>query len=317
MSQSLSSKSQPLPTPTPGAVSQGLELEASSSQGDFYPQVQDGRLPRALLDRPVQSSLVPGATPPVYARGAQPVPQPPSSARYQPQPLEAPEHLTMSQAQATVASVVGGSTSTPQLDNATHLAMAKALVKKPGFADIPMDILLQVVPGLIETIGKKASGRNNNSVGDGCVGTSEALGIISNPMVVGERSGLPDMGLPAIEAPPIQLAELPRTVQPEQLPLVEQLQSMPTIRVDNDSSMGFSAETPMIQFPEYSSTVQAAGGNVGLALPTHEDLEGPPYTVPNSQGSSIELGREEIMDEARTASQILDEILHDGLVGYI
>ena len=275
-----------------------------------------GQFPPVLLNHPVQPSLVPGATSSVYARGAQPVPQPPSSARYQPQPLEAPDHLTMSQAQATVASVVGGSTSTPQPDNATHLAMAKAIVKKPGFSGIPMDILLRVVPGLIETIGKKAGGRNNNSVGDGCVGTSEASGFIGDSMAGSERTGLPDMGLPAMEGPPMQLPESARTVQPEQLPLVEWPQSVPTIREDNESSRG-SAATSTIQFPEYSSGVGAAGSDVRLALLTHEDLEGPPYAVPNSQGSSIELGREEILDEARTASQILDEILRDGLVDYV
>jgi hypothetical protein len=252
-----------------------------------------GRSPPVLLNHPVQPSLVPGAASSVYTHGALPVPQPPSSARYQPRPLEAPAHLTI------------------------HSSMAKAILKKPGVANIPMDILLRVVPGLIETIWKKeAGGRNNDSIGDG-VGTSEAAGIIDNTMSVSESTGMPDMGVHAMEAPPMQLPDLSPTVRPKQLPLVEQLQSVPTIGNNIRSSIEFPAVTPMIQSPEYSLAVGAAGSGVGLAHHSHEDLEGPPHAVPNSQGSSIESGSEEIMDEARTASQILDEILRDGFVDYI
>ncbi len=315
MSKSSSSNSQPLPTPTPDTVSQGLKPEASSSQGDFYPQVQDamgllglqlprnvmsvrvqretlGQFPPVLLNHPVQPSLVSGTASPVYTHGAQSVPQPPSSDRYQPRPLDAPAHLTV------------------------YSAIAKAILKKPGFANIPMDILLRVVPGLIETIWKEAGGRNKDTIGDG-VGTSEAADIIDNTMSVSESTGLPDMGVPAMEAAPMQLPELSLTVQPKQLPLVEQPQSVPTISDNIRSSMGFPTVTPMIQSPEYSLAVGAARSGIGLAHPIHEDLEGPPRAVPNSQGYSIELGSEEIMDETRTASQILDEILHDGLVDYI
>jgi len=206
------------------------------------------------------------------------------------------------------------------LDAPAHLtvysAIAKAILKKPGFANIPMDILLRVVPGLIETIWKEAGGRNKDTIGDG-VGTSEAADIIDNTMSVSESTGLPDMGVPAMEAAPMQLPELSLTVQPKQLPLVEQPQSVPTISDNIRSSMGFPTVTPMIQSPEYSLAVGAARTGIGLAHPIHEDLEGPPRAVPNSQGYSIELGSEEIMDETRTASQILDEILHDGLVDYI
>jgi len=174
--------------------------------------------------------------------------------------------------------------------------MAKAISKQPGLGEIPIDLLVQILPSLIETIERnKASQRSNASV-EGDVGTS-GTGILSDSMVDSESASSSDMGVPAMEVPPMQLpVSSSPIVQPEQPPLIVQFQSAPaTSSNETESSMGISTVIPTIHFPEEQS-----------ALPTYAHLEGP---VPSSQGSSIESGSG--AGEVRADLESIDRFVDD------
>ena len=252
MSQSSSSASQPLPSPMPSVVSQGLE--ASASLGNFFPspqsQLQDatnllgldlppnamrllaqcqtsGRLPPALLNRPVQPPSVAGATNSVatartrliarshsqpnvpksrgssaYARGVpipKPVPQPSHAAHYKSPPSKARTRRTKSKVKATMAPVASGSTSVSESQpHPSHLAMAKAISEQPGLGEIPIDLLVGILPSLIETIERNKSGRRSNSSVGGDVRISET-GILSDSMADRECASPSDMVVPAMK----------------------------------------------------------------------------------------------------------------------
>jgi hypothetical protein len=184
--------------------------------------------------------------------------------------------------------------------------MAKAISEQPGLGEIPICLLVQIVPSLIETIERnKASQRGRSSV-EGDVGTSET-GILSDSMADSESASSSDMGVPAMGIPPVQLPLSSSPIaQPEQSPLIAQFQSVPgTSNNATESSMGISAAVPIIHFPDWYPTVPEEQ----LAPPTYTHLEGPLSTVPSSQGSSIESGSG--AGEARTDSEGIDRFVDD------
>lgn len=144
---------------------------------------------------------------------------------------------------------------------------------------------------------------------EGDVRTSET-GILRDSMADSESASLSDMGVPAMEVPPVQLpVSSSLIVRPGQSPLIAQFQSVPATSNNNtESSMGISAAIPTIQFPDSYPTIpegqsavlqclldlehglatEAVPSEVGPALPTCTHLEGPIIAVPNSAGSSIE-----------------------------
>jgi hypothetical protein len=160
----------------------GLDSDIPPNAMRLLAQCQTlGRLPPALLNRQVQPPSAAGATkssiattrtrliarshsqPNVpkprgssaYARGVpipKPVPQPSHAAHYKSPPLKARAHRTKSKVKATMTPVVSGSTSADksQLDP-SHLAMAKAISEQPGLGEIPIDLLVGILPSLIET----------------------------------------------------------------------------------------------------------------------------------------------------------------------
>jgi hypothetical protein len=192
-----------------------------------------GRLPPALLNRPVQPPSVAGATKPsvatartriiarshsqpnapksrgssAYARRVpipKPVPHPFKATHYKSPPLKARAHRTESKVKATMAPVASGSTSTSETQSdPSHLAMAKAISEQPGLGDIPIDLLVRILPSLIETIERNKAGRQSNSSVEGDVRTSKT-GILSDSMA-GSSASPSDMGVPAMQLPPVQL----------------------------------------------------------------------------------------------------------------
>jgi hypothetical protein len=375
-------------------VSQGLET--SASLGNFFPsphsQLQDatnlwglnlppnamrvlaqcqtlGRLPPALLNRPVQPPSVAGSSfatartrsisrshsqpnapksrsSSTYARGVpipKPLPQPSKAVHYKSPPLKARAHRTKSKVKATMVPVASGSTSASESQpDPSHLAMARAITEQPGLGEIPIDLLVQILPSLIETIESNKAGRRSNSSVEGDVRTSET-GILSDSMADSESASPSDIGVPAMEVPPVQLpVSSTPIVQPEQSPLIAQFQSVPaTSNNDTDSSMGISAAIPTIQFPDWYPTInlpegqsavlqclldlehslatEAAPSDVGPALPTCARLEGPLSAVPNSQGSSIESGSGagETRTDSDSIDRFIDEILDGSLEGFV
>jgi hypothetical protein len=104
-----------------------------------------------------------------------------------------------------MAPVASGSTSADESQpDPSHLAMAMTISEQPGLGEIPIDLLMQILPSLIETIEKKKAGRRSNSSVEGDVRTSET-GILRDSMADSESASLSDMGVPAMEVPPVQL----------------------------------------------------------------------------------------------------------------
>ncbi len=246
-----------------------------------------------------------------YARGvpiSKPIPQPSEAVHYQSPPLKA--RIRRTKSKATKAPIAGASTSASESQPETsHLAMARATTERPGLGDIPIDILLQIIPGLPEVIARNKAGRqSNSSVGD--MGPLET-GIFSDSETDSESSGSSDTGVLAMEVPPVQLqGSPPPIVQPGQSPLIEQLRFIPAIRDNIKSPIGFSAAIPTIQFPDFSNS-----------YPTCEDHEGPQCTAQNSQVSSIESGNRVSMGEAGTdldsIGRLVDWILDGGLESFV
>jgi hypothetical protein len=188
--------------------------------------------------------------------------------------------------------------------------MAKAITEQPGLGEIPINLLVRILPSLIETLERNKAGRRRNSSVEGDVETAET-GILSGSMADNETS---DMGVPAMEAPSVQLPiSSSPIVQPEQSPLIVRFQSVPAD--SKDSCMGISAVIPTIQFPDWYPTMNIPSdvGSAESALPTCTHLEEPLSAVSDGQGSFIESGS--VMGEARTDSESIDRFIDEILDG--
>lgn len=175
-----------------------------------------------------------------------------------PRPWKPARVVLKSKVKVTMAPIVSGSMSTSesQLDR-SHLAMAKAISKQPGLGEIPIDLVVQVLSSLIETIERNKAGQRSIPLVGGEVGTLET-GILSDSTAADSESASPsDMRVPVMEAPLVQLLMSSSPIaQPGQSPLIVQFQSVPaTNEDDNKSSMGISAAIPTVQFPDWCPTM--------------------------------------------------------------
>jgi hypothetical protein len=217
--------------------------------------------------------------------------------------------------------------------------MAKAITEQPGLGEIPIDLLVHILPSLIETIESNKAGRRSNSSVESDVRTSET-GIL---MADSESASRSDIRVPTMEVPPVQLpVSSSLIVQPEQSPLIAQFQSVPaTGNNDTDSSMAISAVIPTTQFPDWYPTInipegqsavlpcfldlehslatESAPSDVGPALLTCSHLEGALSAVPNSQGSAIEPvnGAGEARTDSDSIDRFIDEILDGNLECFV
>lgn len=184
-----------------------------------------------------------------YSRGVpipKPVPQPPEAAQYQPPPVKArARRAAKCKAKATSPAASGSTTpktaaasaglpptgdsgqrtlTSPLHPVPSHSALAKAISQQPGLENIPIELIRQVVPKLVD--GVKCIKRSKPCI----AGDAQTPGTgISNSMPHNESPDPPDMGMPMMEEPGLLPAVLlpgsfTPVVQPEQSPLVDQPQ---------------------------------------------------------------------------------------------
>jgi hypothetical protein len=286
----------PVPQPAPGTAKSVATTKArATARSHSQPNLRKSRAPSAYRGAPIPK----------------PVAQPPEAAHYQPPPVKARARraalAAKSKAKATAPAIAGGPTnpnpscgdsgrtaSLPTLPSASapqaavsqgkatpkavsrpaasYLAVAEAISQQPGLGNIPISLIKQVLPSLMDTVAEAQCIRRSKSWVAGDARTS-GTGI-SNSMAQSQNRGSPDMGMPTMEIPGVLpaaqlLGSLPPMVQPEPLPLVDQPQPVPAIGGgDTGHPMGFSAAIPTIQFPDWYSTMNLPaweGPATGLA----------------------------------------------------
>jgi len=208
--------------------------------------------------------------------------------------------------------------------------LAKAISEQPGLGEIPIDLLVRILPSLIETIEKNKAGQRSNSSVEGDVRAS-GMGILSDSMADSESTNPSDTGVPALEVPPVEFSvSSSPIVQPEQSPLIAQFLSVPATNDNNtESSMGVSAAIAQIQFPDWYLTMHIPEGQSAMqqrlldlehSLATEAAPSGVgPWAylewllsaVVNSQVSSIGSGSGAGASEARTDSGSIDRFVDE------